>query len=210
MAVLLAYLRNSKLEHLGGGDTLQRLLRALVESPNFWDSLLRTFSTGQLQQSMEHSFSWLLLQLVLLPPGFAERYRNTALDRDITQTLLRSPDPETRSNAYKINHLVSLYPDDEVIPLDWPEAPGWRHNNDFHPYRAISILPTPDEIISTERPHLRTVDEIDSLELASPIEVFEVHVENQFRLLREDLVQDTRESVELPLGTKRGSVLAIL
>ena len=204
VAVLLAYLRNSKLEHLGGGDTLQRLLRALVESPNFWDSLSRTFSTGQLQQSMEHSFSWLLLQLVLLPPGFAERYRNTALDRDITQTLLRPPDPETRSNAYKINHLVSLYPDDEVIPLDWPEAPGWRHNNDFHSYRAISILPTPDEIISTERPHLRTVDEIDSLELASPIEVFEVHVENQFRLLREDLVQDTRESVQIALGDKKG------
>ena len=201
VAVLLAYLRDSKLEHLGAGDTLQRLLRALVEFPDFWKSLLGAFSTGLLQQSVERSFSWLLLQLVLFPPGFAKRYRNTALDADITQTLLRSPDPETRSYAYKINHLVSLYHDDEAIPSDWPEAPGWRHNNDPRSFREISILPTPDEITSTERPHLRTVFEIDDLGLSTP---FGVHVENQFRLLREDLVHDTRESVQVALGNKKG------
>jgi len=204
VADLLAYLRDSKLEYLGGGDTLQRLLQALVDSHNFWSSLLSAFSTGQLQQSTGRSFSWLLLQLVLLPPELAEKYRNMASGPDIIQTLLRSPDSETRSNARKINHVVSLYPGDATVPTGWPEAPGWRHNNDPYSYRKISILPTPDEIASTERPYLRTVDEIDDLKLTSPIEMCKVHVENQFRLLREDLVHDTRENLQVAFGGKKG------
>ena len=204
VAVLLAYLRDSKLEHLGGGDTLQRFLRALMESPNFWNSLKSAFSAGQLQQSAERSFSWLLLELVLLLPELAEKRPNTASGPNIVDALLRSPDLETRANARKINHIVLFHPDDEAVPPDWPEALGWRHNNDPHSYRKISILPTPDEITSTERPYLRTVDEIDDLKLTSPIEMFKVHVENQFRLLREDLVHDTRENVQVALGNKRG------
>ena len=204
VAHLLTYFRDSKLEYLGGGDTLRQLLRALVESPNFWSSFVNAFSTGRLQQPARRSFSWLLLQLVLLLPDLAEKYRNTASGPDITRILLRSPDPETRSNARKIAHIVSLYPDGATVPTDWPETPGWRHNNDPYPYRKISILPTPDEIASTDRPYLRTVDEIDDLKLTSPIEMCKVHVENQFRLLREDLVHDTRENVQVALGNKGG------
>ena len=204
VAVLLAYLRDSKLEYLGGGDTLQRLLRAPVGTPDFWSSLVTGFKAGQLQQSMERSFSWLFFQLVVSPPEISEKYRHAVLDISVVQTLLRSPDPETRSNAHKISHIVSLYPNDEVVPTDWPEAPGWRHDNDPYSYRKISILPTPDEINSTERPYLKTVDEIDDLKLTCPIKMFEVHAENQFRLLREDLVHDTRENVQIALGNKKG------
>ena len=204
VAVLLAYLHDSKLEYLGGGDTLQRFLRTLVEVPVFWSSLVTAFKAGQLQQSTERSFSWLFFQLVVSPPETAEKYRHAASDTDIVQTLLRSSDPETRSNARKISHIVSLYPNDQVVPPDWLEAPGWRHDNDPYSYRQISILPTPDEINSTERPYLKTVDEIDDLKLTYPIEMFQVHVENQFRLLREDLVHDTRENVQVALGNKNG------
>ena len=205
VAVLLAYPRDSKLEHLGGGDSLQRLLRALVEAPDFWKSLVIAFSAGQLQQSTELSFSWLFFQLVVSPPEIAEKYRHVVLDTDIVQTLLRSPVPEIRSNARKIDHIVSLYSNDGVVPPDWLEAPGWRHNNDPCSYREISILPpTPDEINTTERPCLKTVGEIEDLGLTSPIEMLEVHIENQFRLLREDLVQDTRENVQVALGKKKG------
>ena len=55
-----------------------------------------------------------------------------------------------------------------------------------------------------ERPSFRIVDEIDDLKLTSPIRMSEVHVENQFGLLREDLVRDTRGSVQVALGTKPG------
>ena len=208
VADLLTYLRDSKLEYLGGGDSLQRLLRVLVEAPDFWNSLVTAFRVRQLQQSTERSFGWLFFQLVVSPPELAEEYRNAALDTDIVQSLLRSPDPETRSNARKINHIVSLYSDDDVVPPDWLEAPGWRHNNDSHSYRNISILPTSDEINSTDRPHLRTVDQIDDLALTSPIGAFEVHVENQFRLLREDLVHDTRENLQVALGNQKGKRIA--
>ncbi|KAF9647223.1 hypothetical protein BDM02DRAFT_3188145 [Thelephora ganbajun] len=204
VAVLLAYLRDSKLEYLGGGDTLQRLLRALVETPEFWNALVTAFGTGQLQQPTERSFSWLFVQLVVSPPELAVKYRRAASDTGIVQTLLQSLDPETRSNAYKINHVVSLYPGDETVPPDWLKAPGWRHDNDLPSYREISILPTRDEINSTERSYLRTVDEIDDLKLTCPNEMVEVCVENQFRLLREDLVRDTRENVQVALGNKKG------
>jgi hypothetical protein len=204
VAVLLAHLRDSKLEYLGGGDTLQRLLRTLVETPGFWSSLVTAFKTGQLQPSTERSFSWLFFQLVVSPPEISEKYRHAASNTDIVQTLLRSLDPETRSNARKIRHIISLYADDEVVPSDWLEAPGWRHDNDPYPFREVSILPTPDEINSTERPYLRPVDEIDDLKLTCPITAFAVHVENQFRLLREDLVHDARENVQVALRKKKG------
>ena len=204
VVALLSYLRDSKLEYLGGGDTLQRLLRALVEAPDFWNSLVTAFSTGKLQQSTERSFSWLFFQLVVSPPELAREYRRLASYSKIVETLLHSPDPETRSNARKIRHIVSLYPDDEVVPSDWLETAGWRHNNDHRSYREISILPTPDEINSTERPCIRTVDEIDDLKLTCPIKMLKAHAENQFRLLREDLVRDTRESVQVALGNKKG------
>ena len=204
VATLLSYLRDSKLEYLGGGDILQRVLRALVEAPNFWNSLVTAFSAGKLQQSMERSFSWLYFHLVVSPPELAREFRRLASYSDIVETLLRSADPETLSNARKINHVVMLYPDDEVVPPDWPDTAGWRHNNDPRSYREISILPTPDEIKSTERPCIRTVDEIDDLKLTCPIKMFKAHAENQFRLLREDLVRDTRESVQVALGNKKG------
>jgi hypothetical protein len=204
VAVLLAHLRDSKLEYLGGGDTLQQLLRTLVETPGFWNSLVTAFKTGQLQPSTERSFSWLFFQLVVSPPEISEKYRHAASDTDVIRTLLHSLDPETRSNGRKISHVISLYPNDEVVPSDWLEAPGWRHDNDPYSYQNISILPTPDEINSTERPYLKTVDEIDDLKLTCPVEMFNVHVENQFRLLREDLVHDTRENVQVALGNKKG------
>ena len=204
VSILLAYLRHSKLEYLGGGDTLQRLLRALVEVPGFWRSLVIAFRTSQLQQSTERSFSWLLLQLVVSPPEISGSYRHAASDVGIIRTLSRSLDPGTRSNARKIGHVVSLYPHDKVVSPDWLEGPGWRHDNDSRLYEEISILPTPEEINSTERPYLKTVDEIDDLKLSSPSEVFAAHIENQFRLLREDLVHDTRENVQIALGNKKG------
>ena len=48
------------------------------------------------------------------------------------------------------------------------------------------------------------MDEIEELKLTSPIRMSEVHVENQLGLLREDLVRDTRESIQVALGTKPG------
>ena len=199
VAVLLAYLRDSKLEHFGG-DTLRRLLQALVESANLWDSLTAAFATGQLQQSAERSFSWLIFRFVLPPLDFTKKYPHPTT----VETLIRSSDPETRSNARKIHHVVSSYRNCDTIPPDWPEAPGWRHDNDSSYFQQISILPTSDEVNSTERPYLRTVDEIDDLKLTSPVKMFEARVENHFRLLREDLVHDTRDKVEVVLGNKKG------
>ena len=204
LASFLAYLRDSKLEYLGGGDTLRRLLQALVEAPGFWSPLVTAFSTGKLQESAERSFSWLFLQLIVSPPELAEEFRCVALETEIVQTLLRSLDSETRSNARKISHIMSLFRIGDAVPSNWFEAPGWRHNNDPRSYLDVSILPTPDEINSTDRPSLRTVDEIDDLNLACPIEMFKVHIENQFRLLREDLVRDTRDNVQVVLGKKKG------
>ena len=204
VAAFLAYLRDSNPEYFRGGRTLQRLLRALAEAPGFWNSLVTAFIRGKHQQSAERSFSWLFLQLVASPPELAEKFRRTALDTRIVRTLLRSLDSETRSNARKIRNIVSLFRIDDIVPPNWSEIPGWRHNNDPRSYLDVSILPTPDEIDSTERPSLRTVDGIDDLNLACPIKMFNVHVENQFRLLREDLVRDTRDNVQVVLGKKEG------
>lgn len=72
------------------------------------------------------------------------------------------------------------------------------YNNGFY------FLPTPNKTNSAKWPHLKTVDKINNLKLTSPTKMFAVHIENQFHLLREDLVYDAREDMQVALGNKKG------
>ncbi|KAK5072925.1 hypothetical protein LTR64_000665 [Lithohypha guttulata] len=77
-------------------------------------------------------------------------------------------------------------------------GPGGRHDNDFEDFRRIAIVPTVDELFSSEHPFLRFAAEIDGL---GDDEKLATHLDNQFRLLREDMLRDLRE--ELTGKTKR-------
>lgn len=78
---------------------------------------------------------------------------------------------------------------------------GGRHDNDFPDFRETAILPTADEFACVERPFYRRADEI--LELQGDQRVAG-HLDNQFRLLREDMLSELREDVQIAQDKKKG------
>lgn len=80
-------------------------------------------------------------------------------------------------------------------------SPGGRHDNDFANFRDIAIFPTNDELLSQTRPFYRCADAVFQQDLA---ERAAVHIDNQFRLLREDMLAEIRDDIQVALGKKKG------
>src|SRR5258708_15822977 len=95
----------------------------------------------------------------------------------------------------KIKHL-------RATPDAGDDEAGGRHDNDHVDYRKIAILPTPDELGSVQPPFLRHATYLDNDE---DVEVHpHIHLDNQFRLLREDMLSEIREETQIALGKKKG------
>jgi hypothetical protein len=71
-----------------------------------------------------------------------------------------------------------------------------------------SILPTADEITSKEQPFYRTSDELE--DPATIDTRLGTYLDNQFRLLREDMVYDMREELEIVQGKKKGHRMGLM
>jgi hypothetical protein len=63
-------------------------------------------------------------------------------------------------------------------------------------------MPTADELLSQDRPFFRTADYLKDPKIASSL--FSEHVDNLFRLLREDMLGDIREELKILTGAKHG------
>lgn len=200
----LAYLRAPGLDQLGNGLFLRKIVLSIVDPPTFWNALVEAHSRKVLIEASEVAFAWLLLQLLMLPSCTVEADRvaqNAVNDR----SLLDSPSLEIRSFGYKIQNILNTK--STSIPYLDDHKPGGRHDNDFEDFRKISILPTPDEIASTETPFYRKADEIYEIE---PEHRPAMHHDNQFRLLREDLLAELRNDLQIARGQKKGRRSAAL
>jgi hypothetical protein len=196
---LLRYLQNPGLKVIGGGQFLLKIILRVVEPPIFWHAFLKAQKAGQLSVEATRCFAWLLLQLVSSPKENAIVYFACAQDTSLQNALLTSFDSETRIHAQKIKHIL------ETVFQPNPEfgdtRPGGRHDNDHEDINKIAILPTPDEISCTEDPFLRRAADIEEIR---GTERLPIHIDNQFRLLREDMLRDLREEMPIALGRKKG------
>jgi hypothetical protein len=198
-ASLLRYISSPDLATVGGGTLLQQVVFKIVEPPTFWLPFLEAFKARKLQDDAQFCFAWLLLQLLLLPDKPSCSPHETAKDPAILDALLSSPNAETRCIAQKIKHVIIS---GITSSADLEYRPGGRHDNDFADFRRISILPTADELLCKENPFLRPSSCIDELE--SSEDRIAIHFDNQFRLLREDMLCDMREEIHVALGLKKG------
>lgn len=197
---LLRYLQTPSLKAIGSGSVLAQLLLSMVEPPFFWDALTKSFSGGLLNQNASQAFAWLLLQLISLPGKSSSPYLTVARSPDILKAILKSPDGETRILGIKIEHALPLAASE--LLQDAEVKPGGRHDNDHADYREISIIPTPDELLSKDRPFFRTADFLNDAKTVSSRHG--VHLDNQFRLLREDMLVDIRDELKIWTGAKHG------
>ena len=191
---LLQYLQAPAIKNICAGDVLRQIVSKFIDPPVLWNAFLETVRKEDVTEEGLDAFSWLLLQLVSLPIDDARTYANVIQEIRIQKVLLGSPKVEVRSRTYRIIHIA------ETIRAPGPgdaDGPGGRHDNDFADIRRIRILPTPDELACHEPFLRRAVDleDIRDYDLA-------LHVDNHFRLLREDLSREVRDEIKAALSPR--------
>lgn len=198
IADFLRYLQAPELKSICGGDVLQQIIFRVVDPPLVWNALIDAVKSNNITEDGVDGFSWLLLLLVSLPTEKAIAYSDVVREDRVQSRLLASPRLDVRKRAHRIKHIV-----DTMNTTSKPDAggPGGRHDNDFADIRKIAILPTPDELASKD-PFLRRAVDVheggtDSCTLA-------LHTDSQFRLLREDMLRDLRDEVQIAQSSKTG------
>ncbi len=193
---LIVFLQAPAIKTLSSGQLLTRVLLAIVEPPTFWSVFVTAFKERKLREQGQRCFAWLLLQLILIPGEEESPYLPTA--QDVTAALLLSSSLDVRSLGQHIEHVVSVSSSSSSPRASDDISPGGRHDNDFPNFRDIAILPTADELASKELPFLRPASVFND---PSSIEQREaIYVDNMFRLLREDMICEMREELQIALG----------
>ena len=192
----LLYLSHPSLKHLYNGQFLLRVLEQIVQPPTFWNIFIEAFHARKLDGRAYRAFAWLLLQLLSSRSDKTPNVQSFAEQITNDETFTTSHLPDLRNAGYKIKNLL------DTTSYDITEnGPGGRHDNDFADFRKVKILPTHDELISTEQPFYRSADAVAS---ADTNQRSLTHLDNQFRLLREDLLSELRNDFQVAIGAKKG------
>ena len=205
IAPFIRYFSEPAVKQLCNGQYLRQLLLIFVEPPTLWKALIASYKSRLLTQDSVYAFAWLLLELISLPTSSEVDILEDAESVATDGSLLESPSYEIRSLGHKIQHI--LLTKNSKIPIDPESAPGGRHDNDFADFRTIAIFPTTDEFLSTEKPFYRRADAISE---ALPEHRIAMHLDNHFRLLREDMLAELREDLQIARGQKKGRRSALV
>ena len=197
---LLRYIQDDALQILLGGSYIRQITQYIVEPPIFWNAFLQSFRNGLLNSQAQQCFGWLLHELLRQTSGSSGPYLAVAQDNLNQALLLDSPDFDVRRMGQRIKHFLSSLdtPDDETDE----QGPGGRHDNDFADFRDIAIHPTADEIRSAEPPFLRLATSLE--DSAHQDKRLAIHLDNQFRLLREDMLAQMRDELLIISDKKKG------
>ncbi|KUJ19424.1 uncharacterized protein LY89DRAFT_667379 [Mollisia scopiformis] len=199
-SMLLQYLQEESLRTIGSGSVLSKVLCNVVEPPFFWDAYTKAFREGALDIDAFKSYAWLLFQLISLPGDWASLPPQLARMPDVLDMILTCSDGNVRNIGHKIKHTLPQDPTKNLVGAD--AQPGGRHDNDHVDYRKISIMPTADELLSQERAFFRTAEFLEDPE--NILSRSTMHVDNQFRLLREDMVGVIQDELKILGGLKHG------
>jgi len=208
-AVQKAMFSDLRTEFLNGlaSDVLEYLLRAdgiggdmvifrIVEPPVFWRNFCRAFEDRALDQRAQRLFATVLSVLLQMPNRDTDPYRKLASNPVILDKLLASDHHEIREAGCLINHILST-----TSTAYSSEAPGGRHDNDFADFRKISVIPTAGELVSQRSPALQPASMLGDLDGKETR--FADYFDNTFRLLREDMMHELREELEIVLNKKQ-------
>ena len=195
VTVFLQYLQAPAIKNICAGDVLRQIISKLVDPPLIWNAFLNIVRQENVTEDGLDAFSWLLLQLLSLPTERARPFAAVAGESQIQKVLLGSPRVDVRSRTHRLIHIAETIKSSGRVEVD---GPGGRHDNDFPDIRKIRILPTPDELTSKD-PFLRRAVDLNDV----PKYDLALHLDNQFRLLREDLIRELREEISATLSPKR-------
>ncbi|KAH8812154.1 P-loop containing nucleoside triphosphate hydrolase protein [Xylogone sp. PMI_703] len=198
-ANLLKYLQPPELKSICGGAVLRQVICEIVEPPLAWNALVAAVKSREANDSALDGFSWLLLQLVTsLPVKQVLVYCEIIRDPAVYVQLIASPLEHVRTRTHRIIHIAQTVTTTHEPSID---GPGGRHDNDFAEIQKIAILPTRDEL-EAKNPFLRRATDVHEDESRSTN--LALHIDNQFRLLREDMLRELREEIQSATKSKKG------
>ena len=185
----LQYLQNPDIVAACGGDLLHVLLQHMIDPPTFWNSLRNLAKAEALNPTALASFAWMLLRLLSIPSLDATPLIAVASDVKVQHVLSEATQVVTRNMFHKIQQTVRNF---NTSTSDVVNGPGGRHDNDFADFRKTALLPSIDELVSSDPPYLRFATDIEAVSVEDRLAA---HLDNQFRLLREDMIRDMREEL---------------
>lgn len=192
---VLLHLSQPSIKQLQSGQFLHRVLEQIVEPPTFWNFFVEAHSARILSSDTTRAFAWLLLEILYSRSEGLPDVRDVAERITNNESLINADSLDVRNLGQKIKHVL------DSTSSDLADGPGGRHDNDHSEISKIKLLPTPDEFASTEHPFYRRADAIAS---ADPGYRGLIHLDNQFRLLREDLLGELRSDFQIAIGQKKG------
>ena len=197
---LLRYIADDSVRQLCSGQLVQDILAAVLEPPTFWSALEKCYDERTLSPCGIHAFACLLLEVLSSPPALLPSNTYDLAGKALgSGGLFDLSSTETRSLAYKIQDAVRCRASGGT--LLGTIKPGGRHDNDFEDFRKIAIFPTTDEFLAKEQPFYLQSDAVFEME---PEKRAAVHLDNQFRLLREDMLGELRNDLNIAGGRKQG------
>lgn len=188
---VILHLTNPALKQLYDGQFLQRIIETIVNPPSFWNTLVESHNARILTPEASQAFAWLLLEVITFRTDEVPGSREVAERVTNDESLIHSESLDVRNLGQKIKHVLGSTSSDSA------DRPGGRHDNDHADFRKIRILPTTDEFASNGAPFYRRADIVEVADVAKR---GLIHIDNQFRLLREDLLGELRNDFQIATG----------
>lgn len=201
----LRYLADPGVKALVDGQHLEQVLVVVASPPTALNTLVNLFNNLQIPDDGLFAFGWLALELISVDSRAKVDVANVVKAINGSQQFLQSKDYATRELGYKIQKIIRIRCSNQ--DADTLNGAGGRHDNDFSDFRKIRIYPTTDEFLSTQTPYYQTAKEVAETDLERRAGV---HLDNQFRLLREDMLAELREDLQVATGAKKGKRTSIV
>jgi hypothetical protein len=183
---------------LNNGGFLRQLLSAILEPATFWSASMDAYLNDKLDVGLE-AFAWLCLQIVSDRTSF-DAQKVAVKEIMERKSLVASQSPEVRKIAYRIENVIKIFSQPEAVGDG--VKPGGRHDNDHSDFRQISIYPSPDELLSTDPPYLQRLADV----FDTPLDIRSQNYRDWlFRLLREDMLSELREDLQVATGQKKSN-----
>ncbi|KAF8417347.1 P-loop containing nucleoside triphosphate hydrolase protein [Tirmania nivea] len=194
-AQFLIYIQDEKLRYITGGRFLDEVALAVVDPPLFWHALTALVMTGCAPNKTLRGFAGLLLRCIELPTSNrVDRYRKLARNENLQRMFADSEDAAVRDLGGRIDHILGTIINPDIVERVAGTGPGGRHDNDFENFREVRVLASVGELSCAEPPFLRGWREVmDENERGNRAMGW---LDQQFRLLREDLLGEMRKEVE--------------
>ncbi|KAM0516959.1 hypothetical protein ACHAPE_005071 [Trichoderma viride] len=199
-ATFIAQVCQPQVEILNDGNFLERLLKEILCPPTFWTAFLSLYTSNQLKDNSLLAFASLCLAIVS-----SSSPEIVALSHDVESltgnlSLAKSSSEAVRSLGYRIDKVIQVRKGSASASIRLDYSPGGRHDNDFADFRQISIFPTADEVSSKEDPFLQRLDDV--FEVSRDTRALN-HLGWLFRLLREDMIADLKEDLQIAWGQRK-------